>query len=348
MIDRDSNPDAGIVDDEDLEASADGLADDAFEETGADSLSEYSEDGRPEGGETPGEGETEEEPESGETEEEPESEPEGEGEKDKAETGKPAAKIVLSDGTEVTPAEVEAGFLRQADYTRKTQEVARERETVQAERATVTKEAEETGKVLELALVVLNKAVPKKPDPALIHTDAIRYMAEKEAHEAGVRELQALAQAQKAHYEKGSKTKTQQTEAQRAKAAADLDAALDAQMALLGKADPELSTDEKRAAFFTRATTESAKHYGLKPEEVGGIQDHRYALILKDALAFRALKTAKPKVLEKVRNAPPIRSGARQAPGERAAGRDQKAWGRLAREGSVEAAAAALPDSLFD
>lgn len=336
MNERDNTPE-GTVDDEDLYAQADGLNDEAITEI--EDSDEEQPDDRAEG-QDENEGEPEDEAEEAETEEEPEAE----AAEEKAKPAEQPARIRLKDGSEVTLDEVDAGFLRQSDYTRKTQEVARERAAIEGDRAHLTQYAHHAKATLDLAIDALGKVLPRKPDPAMIQTDALGYMQAQAVYEAGVEQLDQLvaarrqAEGQEQEQRKGL-TRQQQ---------ADLGKAIEREGQLLVQKAPELRSEAARSQMLREASDLGAKHYDLKADEVGAIQDHRFILILKDAIAYRKLQDAKPAAIAKVKAAPPIRPAVRQAPGTRAAQRDNKAWARLQREGTPEAAADALPDSLFD
>ena len=44
--------------------------------------------------------------------------------------------------------------------------------------------------------------------------------------------------------------------------------------------------------------------YGLTPDELANVYDHRLVKVLRDAVAYQALKAQKPAVMQKVQNAP--------------------------------------------
>ena len=114
----------------DLSAAADMVPDDVFD------LPEDLPAEHPEGETAPVTENTieEEAPAAEPIEGEPQPEPE------ETETTSEEPQTVTIGGKAIPLEEVERGFLRQADYTRKTQEVAAERQTLQNERETITHE----------------------------------------------------------------------------------------------------------------------------------------------------------------------------------------------------------------
>lgn len=102
----------------------------------------------------------------------------------------------LDDGTEVSRAEARLGYLRQADYTTKTTQVADLRKAVD-ERVQVNHKAVEffnnvVPKILDHMEKVL---IPPKPDEALRSTDPMKYWDQYNAHRVGAEQYQSLMQA---------------------------------------------------------------------------------------------------------------------------------------------------------
>ena len=100
-------------------------------------------------------------------------------------------KLTLSDGTALTLEEVEKGFLREADYTRKTMELAEtrkavvQRETELAEQTTIIETA--TQRLLGL----VQQLVPPMPSAALAQQNPGEYIKQKAVHEQARAELAA-------------------------------------------------------------------------------------------------------------------------------------------------------------
>jgi hypothetical protein len=300
---------------------------DAFEE----SLSEGDQPKKAEA--KPAEGETapgaEEAPEESNDEAESESEPE---ETEETPKESPAAKIKLSDGTEMTLKEVEEGVLRLQDYTRKTQELSSNRKMVEDAAQRFVNQDKQVKEFAEWAQKVVEKRAPKPPDPSKINTDPIGYLQEKEAFEGAVqewRQLEAMRQTISQRLEESEGSKTQEQLQQETKA--------------LVERMPALATPEGWRNFKAEATDISGKHFGFAPDEIEGIRDHRYVYVLHKAMQMVKLEAKKMEAVRAAKNAPsPVAAAARPAP-NRSTQQTQKVLTERARKtGSVEDIAALL------
>jgi hypothetical protein len=303
---------------------------DAFEE----SLSQPAEGEEPKKAETkPAEAETPPAPEAEESTDEAESESEPE-EQPEEEPQKAGTKIKLSDGSEHTLEEIEKGFLRQQDYTRKTQELSSNRKALEEAAQRFVNQDKQVKEFAEWAQKVVEKRAPKPPDPAKINSDPIGYLQEKEAFEGAVqewRQLEAMKQTVNQRLEASEGSKIHEQLAEETKA--------------LVERIPSLSTPEGWRSFKTEATDIGGKAYGFTPSEIEGIQDHRYVLALKDAIEYRKLQGKKMEAVRAAKAAPsPVSANARPAP-NRSTQQTQKVLTERARKtGSVEDIAALLGD----
>jgi hypothetical protein len=272
-------------------------------------------------------------------EEAPESTDEAESESDaeeqpEEEPQKAGTKIKLSDGSEHTLEEIEKGFLRQQDYSRKTQEISSNRKLLEEAAQRFVNQDRQVKEFAEFAKKVVESYAPRPPDPAKINTDPIGYLQEKEAFEKASQTWRQLAEANQSISRRleasdGSKTQEQLAEETRA----------------LVEKLPALATPEGWRAFKTEATDIGGKAYGFAPEEIEGITDHRYVLALKDAIEYRKLQGKKMEAVRAAKAAPsPVRAAARPAP-NRSTQQTQKVLTERARQtGSVEDIAALLGD----
>jgi hypothetical protein len=256
-------------------------------------------------------------------EEQPEEEPQ-----------KASTRIKLSDGSEHTLEEIEKGFLRQQDYTRKTQELSSNRKMLEEAAQRFVNQDKQVKEFAEFARKVVESYAPKPPDPSRINSDPIGYLQEKEAFEKASQTWRQLAESQQSisqRLEASEGSKTQAELAQETRA--------------LVERIPSLATPEGWRAFKTEATDIGGKAYGFAPEEIEGIKDHRYVLALKDAIEYRKLQGKKMEAVRAAKDAPsPVRAAARPAP-NRSTQQTQKVLTERARKtGSVEDIAALLGD----
>lgn len=274
----------------------------------------------------------------GETESEDQAE-DGEGEDDdepESEQGRfvgDNAKVRLADGSVVTIAELKSGSLRNADYTRKTQELAEQRRSFESQSSTFQAEQKQLSEQREYVSKLLQSITPQPPDPSMLQTDPMGYMQQKDQYE---RFQQHLAYLQQTSAEEKQKAEQQaQTDRQR-KARQEWGE-------LLGKA-PELQDKAKLAAFEADMIKYGQEAYGFSPQELFAQvpMDHRFALVLRDAIYGRKLRDSKPKVAKKLEGRPPVtKGGKRLSPQGQQARRASDAFTRLKKTGSVEDAAAA-------
>lgn len=279
------------------------------------------------------EGETTEEESNDEAEEkEPETEEEPE---DEAE--KPPATVTLKDGTEVTLDEVVSGYLRQSDYTRKTQEVAKNNRELEAAAQRLIQQDQAVKRELAFVEAAMKELLPKVPDPQLLSTDPVGFLQQKEAYQEAMARLHRVRQT--AENVNGRLTETQKVQTQEER---------QAELKALVEKVPALRTEQGRTAFFQEASDIAGKAWGFTPDEIGSFTDHRYILALRDAVEWRKLQSKKMEVVRKAKEAPPMKPAARQAPNARSDQARKAAWQKLAQDGSEEAAIAALDESVFN
>jgi hypothetical protein len=282
---------------------------------------------KPAEAETPPPEEVEESTDEAESESDAEEQPE-------EEPQKASTRIKLSDGSEHTLEEIEKGFLRQQDYSRKTQELSSNRKMLEEAAQRFVNQDKQVKEFAEFARKVVESYAPKPPDPSRINSDPIGYLQEKEAFEKASQTWRQLAESQQSisqRLEASEGSKTQAELAQETRA--------------LVERIPSLATPEGWRAFKTEATDIGGKAYGFAPEEIEGIKDHRYVLALKDAIEYRKLQGKKMEAVRAAKDAPsPVRAAARPAP-NRSTQQTQKVLTERARKtGSVEDIAALLGD----
>lgn len=215
-----------------------------------------------------------------------------------------------------TAEEIRRGVMLQSDYTQKTQALADDRKRVDADKSEIA--------ALRSQLVdaLTTWAVPTEQEPNW------RELATKVTPQEYIQRQAAWAERQK--------IKAIATEQRQALVEAETARRIETEAQRLFEAVPEWR-DQAAFVAATRELVERGADYGFTQEEVAGIQDHRFALVLKDAIAWRKLQSAKPEVTKKVAAAPvAMKPGAKpDANAERLAER-QKAVDRLKRTGSRE------------
>lgn len=238
---------------------------------------------------------------------------------------------VNGEDRDVTLEELQAGFLRQSDYTRKTQDIAtRESELNQAAQF-VNQQQQQYDQMLQTYQEQLQGLIPPEPNWAEL---AQRNPAEATRQKAAWDQLQG--QLKKVQEERQSNAqKMFQAQQQQFSQYAQT------QAQSLVQAKPELQDQQKMQEFFTDLNTYATNHYGFTPQELGNpvLSDHRFALILDKARAYDAAQqgaTAKQQAEPAV---PTLRPGPAQRGGNPAAANIRNAKMRLARSGKTSDAA---------
>lgn len=266
----------------------------------------------------------------------PESEAEGEEGAEPAEAVEaspppPAPVVKLDDGTELTVDEVKKGYLRQADYTRKTQQVAEQRRAAEAEVEAVRAERATYAERLTQVEAIIQQQAPPRPDPALRQTDPAEYAAQQAdylAHE------QRLATVQ---------SERQRTEAQMAKDAQERHAQyLAAEREKLFEIFPEWATNREKAQADLNVLRATGLDYGFTEQELDSVGDHRAIRLLADAAELKRLKAERAKVQPKIAKAPVLQPGSTGQVAPKPATDARRALERLKKSGRVEDAAQAF------
>lgn len=183
-------------------------------------------------------------------------------------------KLSLPDGEkEVTLDELKSGYMQQADYTRKTQELSqREREVTQALSQRLTQSQQVTQQALADADVLVNYALSVfSPDQMaqLAAQDPAKWATETQR-------MQGIAQAKQMLTQRSEQLRQAQEQQMQESAAQAKQAAWTA-----------LSAANIDKPALEKIYSESAKLYGLSQSDLDGIMDARAVLIMRDALAYR-------------------------------------------------------------
>ena len=193
---------------------------------------------------------------------------------------------------QVTREELLKGYSREADYTRKAQDLAAHRQAVEAENQRIASERAHYAAQLEQVATVLQSQLPPPPDQSRLHTDPIGYMQDKEIYEARVQQLRGvLAERQRA--EQLNQQQMREAQAEHLKAAREQ---------LLERLPewrkPEVAKKEQaQVADYLRTL-------GYADQEIAAAADPRAIEMARKAMLFDQLQASAPSVRERVANAP--------------------------------------------
>ena len=274
-----------------------------------------------------------EEPEDEEFEDEEESEEddEEEGEDESADDAESYEVKIDGETVKVPLDELKAGYSRTQDYTRKTQELAKERSEQLQHLEGVRSQYVER---LEMAEQFLQSSLPQRPSDQLRKENPGEYAAQMEEWRDHVGQIQTVqSERQRAVQE------------QQQQWAAQEQVRLAEEQQRLVTAVPEWKDDSARQKGLTELQTYLQNEYGYSEQELAGVDDHRALLIAKKAAAYDKMMSEGGKKLKK---APvqdkPLEPGSRKrkAPSKTARKKAERAHNRLKQTGSVDDAAAAL------
>jgi regulator of replication initiation timing len=220
-------------------------------------------------------------------------------------------------GEKIALSELKAGYMKQSDYSRKTQELGNKRRDLEQMTTRVTQSVEAIANFLA-------KQLPDAPDTSLAMTDPGRYVREKAMYDASMAQINAIIEQANAPKEVVNKL----SEEQRIER-------LQAEDAKLREAFPHLSDPAKREKFFTD-TTRVAQELGYSLDEIKGVDDHRLFKLAHWARLGMEAEKAKAKVAQKVEKVPPVVPPKRAQQKNAAQIRsNQDAMRRLSRTGSI-------------
>jgi len=251
----------------------------------------------------------------------------------------PAIVVTLDDGTALTADEVKKSFLRQADYTRKTQAVAELRKETEAEAAKVSEVRKTYAEKITQLESFLSQNVPSTEGlDALRQTDPAEYAARVADLN---RQQQQLAAVQ---------LERQRVQAEQAEEAAKQHSQyLAAERDRLVEAIPEWKADPTKAQAELQALRAAGAEYGFSDAELDQVADHRAILLLRDAMRYRQGQKATASVKPKIAKAPVLKPGTTgRVTAKPVAKQRQSDFERLKKTGNMNDAARLFMDYVSD
>jgi hypothetical protein len=234
---------------------------------------------------------------------------------------------VTVDGTDlsVNLEELIQGYQRNADYTRKTQELAQERnqssEFVERSKKDVEAKLQRLDQLNNAAQAQLQQEYAEVDFEKLYDEDPVE--AARLEHKMRKKHEQ-LAQVSQ---------QTQELQAQ------EFNKYLGEQQQLLSKKIPELLDDQK-GPRFKQQMRDYLGNIGFNDTEINSVYDHRYVMLVKDAMSYRNLQKAKPQIKKKVANAPKVvKGGVAKSKGQADAEAKRQQLSKLRKTGQVRDAA---------
>ena len=230
---------------------------------------------------------------------------------------------------EVTLDELQKGYSRTQDYTRKTQQIAEIRKQVEVETEAVRAERAQYAQMLGALQAQLQGTETQIDWDRLYHEDPIEWVRQKEVMREKQEKLQAI------QFEQQRVAQLTQQEQQQ-----HFQTHLQEQHSKLLEVIPEWK-DQAKAKTEKQLLVEFGKKTGFSPEELSAIVDHRAVVALRKAALYDQMMTKRKAITPVTNNGPrPAKPGA--------AGRVSqtteavRAKQRLAKTGRVDDAASAI------
>lgn len=250
-----------------------------------------------------------------------------------------SAKVTLEDGSVITVAELKRNNLFQRDYTKKTTDLAAEREQINARKSEVDQQAQSLAQLAERLTEFSKAYLPQPPEPFTGNSDDdplgyMRYMKARDAYDTAVRSFNGIVEG-----------RTQLTAKEQHEREEQATKALSDELQLLRTKDRFFADNDRAKAFFAEAAEKGAGYWDLTPDDVRGLRSHKAIRILRDAMNYR-------KALEKAANtqkqvqAKPVmvKGGKRADPRTKVSSEKVARSERLRRDGSFQNGVAALMD----
>jgi hypothetical protein len=259
------------------------------------------------------------------------------------------AKVKLDDGSTISVADLISGNMFQRTFTEKTTALSQDKRALEAEKGQFAETKQQIEHQRNVILTLAQELLPQEPAPVDPDQDPLGYMQylrDRDVYQEKMNKLSYLWQSQQ--QEQVQLTQRQQQEQEQAllQQQEQFQAGLKAEWDLLVTAIPHLKDEAKRQQFQADAVEIGSSVYGLKPEEINSVVDHRFIRVLADAVAFRKAiakrDAAKLPAPPAQAQQPRIQQRQRMAP-QTVQARDQSSsFDRLRKTGSLTDAAKAL------
>lgn len=280
-----------------------------------------------------------EEPQGEEGESEEEADPEGDGESEEEDQTEQPVYTIKVDGEEiqVTLEELQKGYSRTQDYTRKTQKLAEARKMAETEFEAVRAERQQYSQLLDALRQQVESSAPAEPDwKVLRETDPIEFAARWAEHQQHQQRMQAV-QAEQARL-----AEIQQYERAKHMAVIVAEERKVLEQVIPEWRDPDVAKREKGELV------EFGRKLGFSAEDLANITDHRAVVALRKAYLYDKLMSRKAEVKPKpaANSAPVLKPGASSSNVKKSS-ELTKAKQRLAKTGAVGDAASAFESILL-
>ena len=226
---------------------------------------------------------------------------------------------------EVSLDELKSGYSRDSDYRQKTHALAEERRMLDEQKASLSQSYDSKLKELTDLIGAAESYIGQSSK------EDLQKMYEEDPTQAAKIDFQQRQQRESFNNLK------QQAEVVKLQ---QYNQYLDEQKRLAATKIPEYS-DPVKGVTFKNQMKNTLSEYGFNDQEIGSLADHRFLMVLRDAMEYKNLKS-KPVTNKKVTTAPKVvKSGTPKMEDSRRAAVKQKI-GRLRRSGKINDAQSAI------
>lgn len=223
---------------------------------------------------------------------------------------------------QVALSELKAERMLHQDYSRKTAEVAREKETVQQSRDHYSQQTQLVESLLHETVEYIQSLIPDAPPHSLMNSNPQEYLQRKELRDQALQEVQALVDRSK--QVKDSKETSQ---------GFDNNQLVRQHVAGLEHEFPHLKGDQKKLVAFVQEQHKAAQDFGFTEQETALVTDNR--LLTMAYYAAKGKKAEHNRNNAKRRIQTPKKSTPRPATAQTGTG-NKKAMQRLEQTGSLK------------
>ena len=231
---------------------------------------------------------------------------------------------------EVTETELIEGYQLGADYTKKTQKLAEERKSVEAERAKIqeaTKLRDQYAQRLQMMEQFLQQQNKGENLEALKEVDPIGYAVKVAEQAQREKQLAVLQQEQQRIAQQQQAEQSERLQSHLAEESQKLTSAIP------GYGNP------KEGDQIRKDIRDYAKSIGWSDQELAGLYDSRAVLSLYHGMKYAKLQSNKPSIAKKVEAAPKMLKAGTSAPRNTDKEQTQKLHSQLKKSGNVRDAA---------
>ena len=233
---------------------------------------------------------------------------------------------------EVTLDELKKGYSRDSDYRQKTHSLGMEKRDLESQRDSLRQSYDTRLRELNDLIATADATVRQQQG-----SQDLQKLYEEDPTAAARLDYQLRQQQEQ--------LRSVQEKAREAQAK-QYNEFLDTQRELAAQKIPEFADPNKADSFRTNMRN-SLRNYGFNDNEIGSLADHRFLMVVKDAMGYQSLKDKKPIAAKKVANAPRVVK-AGTAKSNISSGREgiRNKIGKLKKSGHIKDAQNALLDIL--